>query len=273
MNWPKIKNYLIFLLVFANLLIVWLLFTQHGSAQAKFDLEPVMVDKMKTDGITVPEAPLDHFNEIDDISISGRMLDLAKEKAYYEALGLKSSYPGKDRAYIYTLSPDGKLTIDYYGEGEENDGNQPLLSEQEALDLAMSYVPLKAGHLSYELHTMTKEGSNYEFHFEELYMADPLPDGYIRITIENGRLTKLIKSEIEATPSGKLRIIPYDLALYRLYSAISPEDLPIEFTRVDIVRKMEAIGSDTKLISAETFPYYRFVSAKGSFLVKALAED
>lgn len=276
MNWPKIKTYLIFFLVFANLLIIWLLFTQQGPSRRTQDLESLIIEKMEKDGITVPEAPYGEDTLIEAISISNKALDLAREKAYYEALGLKSSYSESGSAYIYTLAGDGKLSIDYYyGEGEGGSREIPDkdYTQDKALELALSYIPKEDDGLSYELYSATRVGRGYEFHFEELYKSEPLPDGYIRITIENGRLMKLIKSEIDARSSGHIKVIPYDLALYRLYSAISTEDLPIDFTRVDIVRKMEAIGTDTKLISAETFPYYRFVSDKGSFLVKALAEE
>lgn len=273
MNWPKIKTYLIFFLVFANLLIVWLLFTQEGPKAQRYDLQPLMIEKMKKEGITVPSSPSDYSTEIDAVSISNRLLDLAKEKTYYEALGLTASVPETGGAYIYSLASDGKLIIDYYFGEEEDEGDYPTLNPEEALALALSYIPEPKGDLSYELYTKSEEGGAIEFHFEELYKTEPLPDGYIRIRIEKGRLTKLIKSEIEARTVGYIKVIPYDLALYRLYSAISTEDLPIHFTRVDIVRKMEAISTETKLITAETFPYYRFVSDKGSFLVKALAED
>lgn len=272
MNWPKIKTYLIILLLIANVLMMLLLFTQNGPASSKHDLKSVMIEKMEKEGITVPSTPLDHLSEIEAVIISNKALDLAEEKAHFEALGLKSSYTNSSSAYIYSLGNDGKLTIDYYNEnlGEEE---TPVLTEAQALELAKTFLPEFKYDLSYSLYSITREEGRYEFHFEELYKNQPLPDGYIRITIEGDRVVKLIKSELDAKSSGHVKIIPYDLALYRLYSTISKEDLPIDFKRVDIVRKMEAIASDTKLITADTFPYYRFVSDKGSFLVKALAEE
>lgn len=272
MNWPKMKTYLIILLVIANVLMIPLLFTQNEPEAPSFDLKPVMIEKMAKEGIIVPSSPFDHLSEIEAVVISNKALDLNEEKAYFEALGLKSSYTNTSSAYIYSLGNDGKLTIDYYNEnlGEEDIVN---LSEADALELAKTFLPEPKFDLSYSLYSLSREAGRFEFHFEELYKNQPLPDGYIRITIEGDKVVKLIKSELDAKSKGHVKIIPYDLALYRLYSTISKDDLPIEFTRVDIVRKMEAIASDTKLITADTFPYYRFVSEKGSFLVKALAED
>lgn len=272
MNWSKIKTYFIILLILANLLIIWLLFSDDNIMVKNFDTQAQLIEKMEKDGIILPAEQIHHRKNLEAIIISNRILNLADEKAYYENLGLKSTEEDGS-AYLYTLANDGKLTIDYYSETLDEEPGKTELSEDEVFAEAQKYLPEPREDYSYELFNIEYKDGVYEVHFEEKYKDQILPDGYIRISMDGTKLIKLVKRELDATTKGEIKIISYDVALYRLYSSISPEDLPIAFTGVDIIRQMEAIATDAALITADTFAYYRFVSDKGSFLIKAQLED
>lgn len=271
MNWRSIKNAFIALLLMANIVLLWVYVSEHRTKApvAEETLVEDMINQLEKDGITLNETPNLPIGEIPVLSVSDADIVLDEEKARFGVLGLSPYSADNGGGYLYSCDDVGGLDIEYFG---EKSGKKTLSSKQ----IADSCIPKPSGTTSYRFTNSTyRQDEGEVFHYEQCYNGTPILDAYIRVSVKNGLVTNLRQKKLLVKQvSGKTqRLIPYSLALYRLYSSVEEGDLPIDFSSIMLVHQLTSADGEY-LISGETFPYYRFSSKdKGVYLIKALQID
>lgn len=278
MNWSKIKNIFIILLILANI-IVFTSFNYGKITESNINEKEItlsFVKKMKEKGIDVSRLKPITSRELKVLYIlyEDKDLDLEKEREKYIKKGFKSYDSDKENGYLYSYDDMGNLNIEKYNlpAAKKND-----LSVDDLKVISKKYIPIEENEdISYKFASSqkTKDG-DYELHYEQLYKGIPVLDGFIILKMRGEIPISLIQKRvfISETPAKVQTIIPYSHALYNLYVGIEEKDLPIVFDEVNIVHQLKSDDQEKSLISGETFPYYRFVSKeKGVYLIKALSD-
>lgn len=277
MNWARIKTALIILLLGCNLVLLFVYFESERARKDSKVSEKVLLEeitrKLERQGVTLENIEVPKKDELYVLKISDRKLNFDEEKKKFEQLGLRSSKEDMHDLYLYSYNTDSSFDILYYGSSE----GIPESTYEKALQTAERFagVGIEHGEFKYSNHQKLTDGS-YEFYFEQSFNNIRILDGYMIVRVKGDKVLSLSRKALNLS-EDKTRVqklIPYSLALYRLYASIEEKEEKTKIVEMNLVQELIKNAGEENLVSGEPFVYYRFVSDNGEkYFIDAMQNE
>lgn len=276
MNWARIKTSFIILLLLCNLLLFFVYIEGEKDNEASASSEEELLEdislKLQAEGVLLGGVEIPLESTLPFLKISDKNLDFDSEKSRFHSLGLKEYSEEEGSGYLFTYNLDSSFDISFFTISE--DEKIAPSTREGAIKTAMNFTDIPDEDIDFVYYKDEElENGAFRIYFEESYKGIRIQDGYMIIEIKGDRVlhlkTKLVKIKEDKEKNQKL--IPYSLVLYRLYSTLDEEEKPINIVGIDIVQELINKDDKDKLISGETFVYYRFTTDTGdSYLIDAI---
>ncbi len=265
MNWTRVKTAFIILLLVCNIVLIFVHFEPNINSRV-FSEDKMLKDiknKLNESGIDISDLNFPEINKVQILKVSEENVDFELKKEKFIKSGFESYSQEKLSGYLYTHNMDGSISIKYYGDLDY----EYTKDYKKAFEIAQKCINLSEENIAfeYEKYIENKDGS-FEFLFEQSYNNIRVLDGYTKIIVKGDKVLNFTQKIVNVKEYGQSqKIIPYSLALYRLYSMISEDKIPIKINKMNIVQELKHEDSND-IVSGETFVYYRFVSDKNESL-------
>lgn len=278
MNWAKIKSTFIILLLVCNIVLFSVYLEGERENKKTISSEKAlveeMIEKMEGQGIRLNGIEAPKISDLYVLRVSDKERDFSAEKKKYESMGLRSISglrAAKDlECYLYTYDSDSTIDILYYGDLKRIRES----SYEEALETAKKFASAYIKDAKYKFYRSVKQNDgSYDFYFEQVFKDVRVLDGYMFIKVKGDKVIHLKQKLVEPIEdrSRVQKLIPFSLALYRLYGSIENEGETVNIVEMSIVQELIKGEGKNKLISGEPFVYYRFMTDEGeTYLIDAM---
>ncbi len=273
MNWDRVKTAFIILLAVCNLVLFYMYLDSDKNEEKLMtdeNLEQKVSEIFEKNNIDISEIKDPNIKELPVLKLAEKELSFEKEKEKFVELGLSPYDAEKNSGYLYTYTFEGCFDINYCGDVSKivaGDYNT-------AIERAKKVVNFENDDIKFEYSKYEKmPDGTFKIYFEQSYNGIRILDGYIIIEVKGDTIISLKEKALNLIEyeDRSQKLIPYSLALYKLYGEMDIDDVPTKITELNLVRELNTAYDDEGLISGETFAYYRFRTDSGKrYLVKAI---
>ncbi len=262
MNWPKIKTYMIFGLIIANVFLFSLFYLSEyvrpkdNQTESLIKIKEILLDNgidvRGLSGLKNQELPVINLSSAYKVNFTVlENMRLPDEEKH-------DIFEGK---YTWIVDADNSVKVTSIHDVDEN----KLLTKDEILSKFISSVDGLNEKLSFEcVKNYTDNDGVIKSEYVEKLGDYVINDGYIYFEEKDGFVEQVNFKVVEVTESSVTQdIIPFSKVLYGLLSVVDSADMPIKFQKVYIAYQLSVKLVDDDIESGEASPSYVFVGDKG----------